>query len=361
MKYYLFTITLFFSLISFSQSKKEQIEILNNKVDSLNQVLSSERGVNSSKINELNKTILDLEKKISDLNKRITKLTTDLELRIIESTSKSQKVSSLQELLKTKTDSLIILKNEVENLKSSPKPKELSGNTNQIAQTGNYKSVKIGSQVWMAENLNVSRFKNGDPIPEAKSFEEWNKASAEGKPAWCFYENDPKNGLKYGRLYNWYAVNDPRGLAPEGWHVPTILEWEQLNNFLGDNAGIKIKSKSGWDTWDKDVYCKNCEAASKEYKKICPVCKGTGVSNKQSCPGNGTNSSGFNAIPGGMINLVRFVGEGERAHWWSNTRRDNGDKSAYYSFTSSNFTHLSTGMMNIIDMYFGFPVRCIKD
>lgn len=71
--------------------------------------------------------------------------------------------------------------------------------------------VKIGDQIWMTRNLNVDKFCNGDPIPETKTNEEWIKAGENGKPAWCYYDNDPANGEKYGKLYNWYAVNDPRG------------------------------------------------------------------------------------------------------------------------------------------------------
>ena len=88
--------------------------------------------------------------------------------------------------------------NEIENNESVT---DIDGNT--------YKTVTIGEQTWMAENLNVSKFRNGDEIPEAKTNEEWIKAGNEGKPAWCYYENIPANGEKYGKLYNWYAVTDP--------------------------------------------------------------------------------------------------------------------------------------------------------
>jgi len=81
--------------------------------------------------------------------------------------------------------------------------------------------VVIGSQTWMAENLNVSHFLNGDPIPHVQTNEEWLKAAENRRPAWCYYNNDPVNGKKYGKLYNWFAVNDSRGLAPPGWHIPT--------------------------------------------------------------------------------------------------------------------------------------------
>ncbi len=103
--------------------------------------------------------------------------------------------------------------------------------------------IKIGTQTWSAKNLDVSTFRNGNPIPEAITNEEWEKAGKQGKPVWCYYNNDPKNGKIYGKLYNWYAVNDKRGLAPEGWHVPTDAEWATLITYLGgkDVAGGKLK------------------------------------------------------------------------------------------------------------------------
>jgi hypothetical protein len=93
-------------------------------------------------------------------------------------------------------------------------------------------SVTIGNQVWMKQNLNVDEFRNGDPIPEAKSAEEWRNAYEYNQPAWCYYNNDPSNGSKYGKIYNYYAVSDTRGLAPKGWRIPRLEEWEELTNFL---------------------------------------------------------------------------------------------------------------------------------
>ncbi|MFM7765029.1 MAG: FISUMP domain-containing protein, partial [Sphingomonadales bacterium] len=80
--------------------------------------------------------------------------------------------------------------------------------------------VTIGKQVWMTKNLDVDKFRDGSSIPEAKTDEEWKKAGKNKQPAWCYYNNDPANGAKYGKLYNWYAVNDSRGLAPVGYHIP---------------------------------------------------------------------------------------------------------------------------------------------
>lgn len=80
---------------------------------------------------------------------------------------------------------------------------------------GNYDCVKIGEQIWMTANLDVSHFRNGDSIKEAKSIEDWINAGQNFEPAWCYFNNDPKNS-KYGKLYNLYAVSDPRGIAPNG-------------------------------------------------------------------------------------------------------------------------------------------------
>lgn len=115
-----------------------------------------------------------------------------------------------------------------------------------------YKTVIIGNQTWMAENLNVSTFRNGDTIPEVKNDEEWLKAGKEGRPAWCYFKNKKKNGKKYGKLYNWHAVCDLRGLAISGYHIPTHSEMTDLENFLQkDKKNIMITgrgAKSGFRT-----------------------------------------------------------------------------------------------------------------
>ncbi|MBM3920821.1 MAG: hypothetical protein FJ347_06290, partial [Sphingomonadales bacterium] len=145
--------------------------------------------------------------------------------------------------------------------------------------------VSIGGQVFMSKNLDVSTFRNGDPIPQAKTYEEWGRAGENQQPAWCYYNNDPANGAKYGKLYNWYAVNDSRGLAPEGWHVPSDAEWTILTDYLGSDAGTKMKSKTGWNE-----------------------------------NGNGTNSSGFSGLPGGTRNYNgTFYTIGYDGYWWSSS------------------------------------------
>ena len=144
--------------------------------------------------------------------------------------------------------------------------------------------VVIGNQTWTTKNLDVATFRNGDAIPQAKTDEEWEAAGVNKQPAWCYYENDVANGTKYGKLYNWYAVKDARGLAPTGWHIPTDEEWTVLSTFLGgeDVAGKKMKSSSGWN-----------------YK------------------GNGNNSSGFTGLPGGFRYYGAFANLVGGGGWWS--------------------------------------------
>ncbi|MFM7757435.1 MAG: fibrobacter succinogenes major paralogous domain-containing protein [Crocinitomicaceae bacterium] len=183
-----------------------------------------------------------------------------------------------------------------------------------------YKTVTIGTQVWMNKNLNVSTFRNGDPIPQAKTNEEWEKAGDNKQPAWCYYENDPANGAKYGKLYNWYAVSDSRGLAPVGYHIPSDAEWTILTDYLGGAAGAKMKSKQGWAE-----------------------------------DGNGTNSSGFSGLPGGYRYGSFFV-IGLFGSWWSSTEFNaNG---AWYRYL-----HYKDGSVMRYNGYKeeGFSVRCLRD
>ena len=185
-------------------------------------------------------------------------------------------------------------------------------------------SVKIGKQEWSSKNLNVSTFRNGDAIPEVKSQEAWVKAGQEGKPAWCYYDNDPKNGDKYGKLYNWYAVTDPRGLAPSGWHVPGDAEWTELTDYLGGKevAGNKMKSKDGW----KDN-------------------------------GNGSNESGFSALPGGnRDNNGTFDYIGNYGYWQSSTQVYTTNAwNRTLSYFNGNVLRLDYGKKD------GFSVRCLRD
>ena len=198
-------------------------------------------------------------------------------------------------------------------------------------------SVTIGTQIWTKENLNVEIFRNGDLIPEAKTTTEWITAGKEKKPVWSYYDNDPENGYKFGKLYNWYAVNDPRGISPIGWHIPTLKEWELFSSEMGLNErglGLKIKSTRGWN----EIYSES---------------------------GNGTNESGFSALPGGdrSSSNGNFVSIGDHASWWSNTELDT--EFAIYFHTNKYSGYV--GPENRVPYKdkrskgFGFSVRCIKN
>lgn len=186
-----------------------------------------------------------------------------------------------------------------------------------------YPQVVIGNQIWMKKNLNVDKFRNGDPIPHIKSDKEWLKAGGEGKPAWCYYDNDPENGKKYGKLYNWFAVNDPRGLAPEGWHVASDDEWTHLTDFLGGGevAGTKIKSLNEW---------KNSFLNTDDYE--------------------------YSALPSGKrYGYGDYDYIGNIGVWWSST-----EESAKYAWVRrlGNFKNM---IRDPFEKRFGLSVRCVRD
>lgn len=193
-----------------------------------------------------------------------------------------------------------------------------------------YKTVAVNSKMWMAENLNVSHFRNGNIIPQVKTKEAWEKAMNENKPAWCHYEFDAAMGKKYGKLYNGYAVLDKRGLASEGWHVSTDEEWTNLTAFLGvHDAGKKLKATSGWEL------------------------KGT--------MNNGTNESGFTALPGGMVMYWGVsIAIGQNASFWTATViEDKITRSHYYrSIDFSNVLDVNRGAQHSGT---GSSVRCVKN
>jgi uncharacterized protein (TIGR02145 family) len=183
------------------------------------------------------------------------------------------------------------------------------------------KSIKIGNQVWMTENLNVSKFRNGDIIPEVRTAEDWQKAVNERKPACCFYNNNSENGKKYGRLYNWYAVSDKRGLAPNGYHIPTQTEFETLCKAVGSNSNILKAHGQG---------------------------KGAGA---------GKNDSGFSALLAGIRYLNGGFNDLEAtAYFWSAS--DGTAATAYYIAL-----YYSDGSIYYRNIYkgLGFSVRCVKD
>ncbi|MEI6089295.1 MAG: FISUMP domain-containing protein [bacterium] len=189
----------------------------------------------------------------------------------------------------------------------------------------NYESVVIGAQEWMKKNLDVSTYRNGDPIPQVTDPTAWANLTT---GAWCYYNNDPNNATTYGKLYNWYAVIDPRGLAPMGWHIPTNSEFNNLSNFLGgDNAAGGKMKESGNSHWKSP---------------------NTGA----------TNTSGFTGLPGGYriydgkFDLIGYFGS-----WWSATELNATNGNARSLNYNQNGV-ASSGGANKKD---GNSVRCIKD
>jgi uncharacterized protein (TIGR02145 family) len=200
-------------------------------------------------------------------------------------------------------------------------------------QEGNsFSTVKIVKQVWMAENLNVEHYRNGDPIPQVQDNGEWERLTT---GAWCYYENIPSNGEKYGKLYNWYAVNDPRGLAPEGWHVPTLSEFKELTKM--DNMGYYRISGNA------------LKAVGEGYKM-----------KNGNLDGAGTNESGFSALLAGSrlshSLYVGFAGLGAYAHFWCLTDFDESNAFEMELNRDNGLINLDNNKKSR-----GYSVRCIKD
>jgi uncharacterized protein (TIGR02145 family) len=134
----------------------------------------------------------------------------------------------------------------------------LKNDFNLLDQNGNeIDTVRLGTQIWASKNLNVDKFLNGDKIPHAISDKEWILAAKNKQPAWCYFDNNSSHGSKHGKLYNWYAVNDPRGLAPQGWHIPTNNDWHEfVKNFGGFPINIKdVRKIKRWNVLCSGVRC----------------------------------------------------------------------------------------------------------
>ncbi len=186
-------------------------------------------------------------------------------------------------------------------------------------------SVTICNQVWMLKNLDVTKYRNGDDIPQVTNIAAWAGLTT---GAWCYYANNAANGTTYGKLYNWYAVNDARGLAPAGWHVPSDAEWTTLSDCLGGelDAGGKMKE--------------------------------TGTTHWISPNAGASNSSGFTALPGGYLDsgLQFYNNIGIGGYWWSSTEANIGV--AWLRFlVIDNWSIHRPGT----DKIYGFSVRCVKD
>lgn len=191
-------------------------------------------------------------------------------------------------------------------------------------------SIDLCGNTWATRNHDVATYRNGDLIPQVQDPTAWVNLTT---GAWCWYNNDSASyAATYGRLYNWYAVNDPRGLAPEGWHVLSDVEWDALQTCLGDSVGYRMR-KMGTGHW--------------------------------SCPGTAAdNSSGLTVLPGGMrSDSGTFSLVGQHAVYWTSTEGGASDAWCgrlihHVSNAGVNAMVTGVGYMNKAD---GYSVRCVKD
>lgn len=190
-----------------------------------------------------------------------------------------------------------------------------------------YHTVTIGitnkAQVWMAENLKVTRYQNGDSIPKVTNSKVWNNLTT---AAYCDYDNKPINSKTYGRLYNWYAVADSNNICPPGWHIPTDDEWFNLTYFLGENvAGSKLK-EAGTVHWRSPNI-------------------------------NASNETGFTALPGGYRgDNGLFYEIGFTCYLWSSS-----EFNLLNAWTRKMLNSDGTVKTSYEEKRWGFSVRCIKD
>jgi uncharacterized protein (TIGR02145 family) len=186
-------------------------------------------------------------------------------------------------------------------------------------------TVTICTQTWAIKNLNVTKYRDGTPIPYVTNSAEW-EALTTG--AYCSYNNDPANDAIYGKLYNWYAVNDFRKLAPTGYHVPTDAEWTTLTTCLGGEgvAGGNMKE--------------------------------TGTAHWNSPNTDATNSSGFTGLPGGYRYYFfgSFYDIGSNGFWWSSS-----ESGSTYAWVCLLYYNNGRATRFDDDKKFGFSVRCLRD
>jgi uncharacterized protein (TIGR02145 family) len=215
------------------------------------------------------------------------------------------------------------------NSKGTSYGNEVSFTSNEILidiEGNKYKTVKIGAQVWMAENLRTSKYNDGTVIPNITDNTNWSNLTT---GAWSYYNNDAVNNAKYGKLYNWYAVipttNGNKNLCPNGWHVPTDAEWTVLTDYLGGQsvAGGKMKDTTSWVFPNTDA----------------------------------TNTSLFTGLPGGYrVNYGLYGLIGNDGFWWSSTQVSTNIAWFLYLYSGD-----GNAYMGYYNNTFGLSVRCLRD
>lgn len=207
---------------------------------------------------------------------------------------------------------------------------DIDGNT--------YQTVVIGDQRWMAENLKVTHYRNGEAIPHVTDIDTWDALTT---GAYCAYNKNEDNVATYGRLYNWYAVDDSRNIAPEGWHVPTDEDWKQLEMYLGMSQATA--DSINWRGYDEGGKLKE-----------------TGTTHWASPNTGATDESDFTALPGGYLRALDiggyFMGIGQYAYFWSST-----EHSSIFAWSRSLFYDYSQVSRFEESKHDGVSVRCVKD
>lgn len=191
-----------------------------------------------------------------------------------------------------------------------------------------YLTIKIGDQVWMAENLKTTLFSNRQAIPEIRANSDWGRpinSPEVVKPGWSYYQNDPANNIFHGKLYNWYAISDTRNCCPEGWKIPSKSDFEKLVNSLGSETEALQKIKKEGTIWPQ------IDLAN--------------------------NQSGFSAFPSGYRNNGgSFDGLGLNTSFWLSDPVPNAN--AFYGMAI--FSGIESVVWNGYQKEFGLSVRCIK-
>jgi uncharacterized protein (TIGR02145 family) len=198
-------------------------------------------------------------------------------------------------------------------------------------QNGNkFEIVEISNEIWMAENLNVDKFKNGESILEAKNINEWIKLCKENQPAWCYLDFDYSNGLAYGKLYNKIALLDSRGISPEGWRVSSEADFVKMESALGMG--------------DRELAGKNMKSLNKNGKKI--------------------KNTGFFALPARYLDENKFfsddyvTGGSIKTSWWTS---NSGSVYLNFDYYDNPFSILHIAKKSETTIYQGNYIRCIKN
>lgn len=195
-----------------------------------------------------------------------------------------------------------------------------------------YKTVKIGDQWWMAENLRVTKYNDGSSIIFVDSLQTDSTWAAQTEGAFCKTDN------RYGMLYNWFAVNDSRSLAPAGWHIPTDEEWKTMEKTIG--MSTEAANQTAW-------------RGTNECEKIIPKSSAGWPSESTVF---GTNESGFSALPGGCrLFNGEINNQSNSAFWWTSTAENNEAWYRYIDRKSKKIFRQHTYQK------YGLSIRCVKD